>query len=187
MHHLSQFTDSALSLGSLVGVLTLLTLAGCDAPAGAVAGPSPNELALAGHARADCVHVKGTGFASGSAVPVDGRVSATGPIEGDLTGTITLVRDATASTRNGNGATFLTYDEAVLDSNELGMFTGAADASVNFGLVAEGVRTDRGIAHIEFTGPASRSGLMKLNIVFDLGGFPVIAATYRYQGRLCGA
>lgn len=133
-----------------------------------------------------CTNAKGTGVASGSAIPdTDGRISATGPITGDLTGTLTIVRDATAGRRNGNGATFLTYDEAVLDSDELGTFTGVGNASVNFGLLEEGTRTQRGLAHLEFTGPGSRQGLMKLVITFDLSGFPIISASYRYQSRLC--
>lgn len=169
------------ALGLVVG------LAGCEGPVRPAGQEASGTVQLARRSAASCANVKGTGFASGSALPDPaGNITATGPIAGDLTGTFTFTRDAAASEQRGNGATFLTYDEILLESNELGTFTGVADASVNFGLLEEGVRTDRGPAHIEFTGPGDRHGFMKLNIVFDLSGFPVIDAEYRYHGRLCG-
>lgn len=174
--------------GRLLAAIALLSFVACDAPTEFV-GPGTIEAPVnANRSAAACVNVKGTGFASGSALPdAAGNVSATGPISGDLTGTFTFTRDATASEQNGNGASFLVYDEIFLDSNELGVFTGTADASVNFGLLEEGVRSDRGPAYIEFAGPGPRHGFMKLDIVFDLSGFPIIDAEYRYHGRLCGA
>lgn len=174
--------------GHLLGAFALLSLLACDAPTESVGPGRIASSANTSRSGAACINVQGTGFASGSALPdAAGNITATGPIAGDLTGTFTFTRDAGGSEQNGNGATFLTYDEILLESTELGTFTGIADASVNFGLLEEGVRTDRGPAHIEFTGPGDRHGFMKLDIVFDLSGFPVLAADYRYHGRLCGA
>lgn len=167
--------------------VALLFLAGCESITRPEGSESSGISLAASRSETACVNVRGTGFASGSAIPdAEGRISAAGPIDGDLSGTFTFSRLATASDQNGNGATFLTYDRIVLESNELGLFTGTADASVNFGLLEEGVRTQRGPAHITITGPGDRHGFMKLNTLFDLTGFPVIDAHYRYHGRLCG-
>lgn len=177
------------SLGTpILAAFTLLLTGACDG----ITGPVPNETSAgvleASRSSAACVDVKGTGFAAGSAIPnATGRITATGPIYGDLTGSMTFSRTATASEQNGNGATFLTYDDIQLDSDELGTFIGTAEASVNFGLSEEGVRSIRGPAHIEFTGPGDRHGFLELIIAFDLSDFPLIEATYQYYGRLCAA
>lgn len=169
-----------------LGASALLAVAGCDGFTGPALDEASAGTLQANRSGAACVNVKGTGFAAGSAIPdLDERVSATGPIEGDLTGTMALSRSATDSEQKGNGATFLTYDDIVLDSNELGTFTGIADASINFGLLEEGVRSLRGPAQVEFTGPGDRHGFLNLTITFDLTDFPWIEATYRYHGRLC--
>lgn len=196
-----QATDLDSPAGTLLATLTIaalcvLGLVGCDGgPVGqdsqrpADSDPTPMASAPQGPGQSSqaCENVKGTAEISGSVVPnSQGNVVASGPVTGDVSGTLTLIRSADATTQQGNGLTFAFYKEASLETDQFGPFTGTATGNINIGLGEEGRRSNRTQVHIDYDGPKSKRGFMKMNGPFDFSDFPpVIKATLKYSGRLC--
>lgn len=122
--------------------------------------------------------------------PFAGDVVLSGTVEGNVTGTLTIVREPDARDQKGNGATTAPYHTVILDVNSPSSlarkFTGTAESNFNIGLGEEGQRSDRAVVHIDFDGPDSRHGSMKLNGPFDFSNFPpVLGLDFKYTGRLC--
>lgn len=158
-----------------------LAVGACEKPT-----PPPEVSVSASQSQETCINVKGTGSIAGTPFPnADGDVVATGPIEGDVEGTLTIKRTPDATDQQGNGATFATYHTVLLETDNRGDFEGTGEANFNFGLFEEGERTDTGVVRINYDGPGDKSGSMKLKADFDLSQFPLIQADYKYNGRLC--
>lgn len=159
--------------------------AGCEAPVSNLHGPDARTSAES--TPATCLNVEGTGSISGDPFPNEqGNVVASGPIRGDVTGTLTIKRTPRATDQKGNGATFATYHSVILETDTRGDFTGTGEANFNFGMFEEGERTDTGVVRLDYDGPGDRHGSMTLRAEFDLSDFPLIRADYDYNGRLCG-
>lgn len=171
----------------VVFTLVAFTLGGCEEPVTSVEKTAATTAATENPET--CENVKGTGFISGPVADFDGdgELSASGTVEGDVTGTFTIIRDVDATTQQGNGTTFAFYKEARLETSELGTFTGTAEGNFNIGLGEEGTRSNRAVVQATFDGPDQREGTMELEGPFDFSklGDGIIRADFRYNARLC--
>lgn len=179
-----QATDLDAPVRPLIAALTIamvsaLGLAGCDSgpigPDSHSANSSSAPSASAHQSSESCTTVRGSGHISGSARPNDqGNVTASGPVEGGVSGTLTLKRDPDATTQRGMITTAF-YKEVRLATNELGTFTGTARGLFNL------KPANFLVVQIEF-----KHGSMDLRGSFDLSNFPpIIRADFEYTARLC--
>lgn len=136
-----------------------------------------------GQGQSNCELVQGSGFVDADLSKQDeGIIGFTGPVSGDIEGTLRAFRFFTATEQQGRGATFATYHMAELETNDFGTFTGTARSTFNF--AGNGTRSTTGIVWAFFDGPDNKEGWLQGVADFDLSG-PLPAADFEFQAQLC--